>query len=59
MLQSPLKNPHAILITLFLNAVHKAITVEEMSSSMARDSPEARCLKAYLSFLSEDEFALL
>ena len=47
MLQSPLENPHATLITLFLNAVHETMTAEETSSGM--DTSGASCLKAYLS----------
>ncbi|KAK2829922.1 hypothetical protein FQN49_007126 [Arthroderma sp. PD_2] len=49
LLQTPLENPHATLITLFMNAVEMALTDQERVQGLAaRNSPAAKHLHQYL-----------
>jgi hypothetical protein len=48
LLQSPLVNPHATLITLFMNAVDEGITYEERIADMLPHSPTTKRLLKYL-----------
>jgi hypothetical protein len=47
-LQSPLVNPHATLITLFMNAVDENITDEDRVADMVQNSPTKKRLLKYL-----------
>lgn len=40
-LQPPATNPHATLLTLFLNAVHEELSERETQHDMQRDMPKA------------------
>ncbi|KAK4237717.1 hypothetical protein C8A03DRAFT_44438 [Achaetomium macrosporum] len=48
LLQSPLANPHATLITLFMNAVDENMTDADRIADMARHSPATKRLLKYL-----------
>jgi hypothetical protein len=48
LLQTPEQNPHATLITLFMNAVEEAMTLEDRLQGMASDSRALRDLREYL-----------
>ncbi|KAL2022832.1 hypothetical protein VTK56DRAFT_4363 [Thermocarpiscus australiensis] len=48
LLQDPLANPHATLITLFMNAVDENMTDEDRIADMAPHSPTTRRLLKYL-----------
>jgi hypothetical protein len=48
LLQGPLVNPHATLITLFMNAVDENITDQDRLSDMTRNSPTTKRLLKYL-----------
>jgi hypothetical protein len=47
-LQGPLVNPHASLITLFMNAVDEAMTEQDTLASMAPHNPTTQRLYKYL-----------
>lgn len=48
LLQAPRDNPHATLLTLFLNAVEEATTDKDRMNSMRHDSVSTRRLLHYL-----------
>ncbi|OBT63191.1 hypothetical protein VE03_07739 [Pseudogymnoascus sp. 23342-1-I1] len=48
LLQGPLVNPHATLITLFMNAVDENLTTRDQLSGMSPHSPERKRLLKYL-----------
>ncbi|EFQ96687.1 hypothetical protein MGYG_08610 [Nannizzia gypsea CBS 118893] len=48
LLQTPLENPHACLITLFLNAVDETLTDQDKLRDMTVDSPTTKALLKYL-----------
>jgi hypothetical protein len=48
LLQGPLINPHATLITLFMNAVPETMTMEEQRAVM---SPHGQAMRRLLKFL--------
>jgi hypothetical protein len=48
LLQGPLINPHATLITLFMNAVDENITDQDQISDMTPHSPTTKRLLKYL-----------
>lgn len=48
LLQPPLINPHATLITLFMNAVNKNITDRDQIADMTPQSPTTKRLLKYL-----------
>ncbi|KFY06659.1 hypothetical protein V492_07863 [Pseudogymnoascus sp. VKM F-4246] len=48
LLQSPLVNPHATLITLFMNAVEEKMTSADQVASMTPHSPETKRVIKYL-----------
>lgn len=50
LLQSPLDNPHATLITLFMNAVDENITDAERRSHMNAQGPTMKHILQHLSF---------
>lgn len=49
LLQNPIQNPHATLITLFMNAVEEAMTTfEDRLQGLTPDSRETKSLLKYL-----------
>ncbi|KAJ5272980.1 hypothetical protein N7478_008105 [Penicillium angulare] len=48
LLQSPLKNPHATLITLFMNAIEESMTDQDRLRKASWDSPATKTLMKYL-----------
>lgn len=50
LLQTPLDNPHATLITLFMNAVDENITDAEICAHMNTQDPTMKRILQYLSF---------
>jgi hypothetical protein len=48
LLQGPLINPHATLITLFMNAVDEKITEHDRTAEMTQHSPTTKRLLKYL-----------
>lgn len=48
LLQGPLVNPHATLITLFMNVVDESMTNEDQNARITSQSPEAKRLLRYL-----------
>lgn len=48
LLQGPLINPHATLITLFMNAVDENITDQDRMADMTPHSPTSKRLLKYL-----------
>ncbi|KAK2757688.1 hypothetical protein FQN54_004657 [Arachnomyces sp. PD_36] len=48
LLQAPLQNPHATLVTLFMNAVEETLTEEDKIRDMHRDSSVSKRLREYL-----------
>jgi hypothetical protein len=48
MLQTPLANKHATLVTLFMNAVDETITEQDKLSDMTTNSPAMKRLLKYL-----------
>ncbi|KFZ20600.1 hypothetical protein V501_00028 [Pseudogymnoascus sp. VKM F-4519 (FW-2642)] len=48
LLQGPLVNPHATLITLFMNAVDESMTNKDQMALITKHSPEAKRLLRYL-----------
>jgi hypothetical protein len=48
LLQGPLVNPHATLVTLFMNAVDENITEKDQMSSISANSPATKRLVKYL-----------
>lgn len=48
LLQPPLVNPHATLITLFMNAVDQTITMQDQKADMSEKSVTTKRLLKYL-----------
>jgi uncharacterized membrane protein (DUF106 family) len=48
LLQTPLQNPHATLITLFMNAVEETLTDEDRMQGMTSHSRETKDLFQYI-----------
>lgn len=48
LLQTPLENPHATLITLFMNAVDETLTDQDKIQGLTAHSPITKCLLKYL-----------
>lgn len=48
MLEHPLKNPHATLITLFMNAVEETLTDDDRIQSLTSHSRATKSLLKYL-----------
>jgi hypothetical protein len=48
LLQTPNQNPHATLITLFMNAVEEVMTLEDRLQGLAPDSRALRDSRKYL-----------
>lgn len=48
LLQTPVENPHATMITLFMNAVEETKTDEDRFRGLTPDSPETKRLFKYL-----------
>jgi hypothetical protein len=48
LLQTPLENPHATLITLFMNAVDETLTDQDRLHDLTAHSPTTKSLLKYL-----------
>lgn len=48
LLQTPEQNPHATLITLFMNAVEETMTLQDRLQGLAPDNRVSRNLRKYL-----------